>query len=323
MCLYTVTGSTIIGGETFISDSLLVTDTLQAGDFVCNGTITGTNLSTTALVFGNALDYAPSTKTLSVETTGQVTQNSTTPITSGAVYSAINSSSSQLHNVQHFRGVAGTSEDSVTPVDYQIAPGVTGDVFFLNYYPKFENSYITIQMCFAYTFGVAGADALFGRIVVGIQDNTSDVMIQDLRQRWNGTAGGGTRSGDIGMSQGTYKNTTPAGQFDRIKLEIFNQSAGDTFNLLYPEFISVMVTETLDLNGPAATNVYIGSGNISCNAISCLALSVNPGVSTLATIGYTEFGNASLAFDTACMSLKGMLPRQDTPLLNSPTTPRR
>jgi len=301
----TVTGSTIIGGETFISDSLLVTDTLQAGDFVCNGTITGTNLSTTALVFGNALDYASSSKTLSVATTGLVTQNSTTPITSGAVYSAINSSSSQLHNVQHFRGVTGTSEDSVTPVDYLIAPGVTGDVFFLNYYPKFENSYITIQMCFAYTFGVAGADALFGRIVVGIQDNTSDVTIQDLRQRWNGTAGGGTRSGDIGMSQGTYKNTTPAGQFDRIKLEIFNQSAGDSFNLLYPEFISVMVTETLDLNGPAATNVYIGSGNISCNAISCLALSVNPGVSTLATIGYTEFGNASLAFDTACMSLKG------------------
>jgi len=69
------------------------------------------------------------------------------PITSGAVYSAINSSSSQLHNVQHFRGVTGTSEDSVTPVDYLIAPGVTGDVFFLNYYPKFENSYITIQMC--------------------------------------------------------------------------------------------------------------------------------------------------------------------------------
>jgi len=28
---------------------------------------------------------------------------------------------------------------------------VTGDVFFLNYYPKFENSYITVQMCFAYT----------------------------------------------------------------------------------------------------------------------------------------------------------------------------
>jgi len=301
----TVTGSTIIGGETFISDSLLVTDTLQAGDFVCNGTITGTNLSTTALVFGNALDYASSTKTLSVETTGQVTQNSTTPITSGAVYSAINSSSSQLHNVQHFRGVTGTSEDSVTPVDYLITAGVTGDVFFLNYYPKFENSYITVQMCFAYTFGVAGADTLYGRIIVGIQDNTSDVTIQDQRQRWNGTAGGGTRSGDIGMLQGTYKNTTPAGQFDRIKLEIFNQSTGDSFSLLYPEYISVMVTETLDLNGPAATNVYIGSGNISCNAISCLALSVNPGVRTLATIGYTEFGNASLAFDTACMSLKG------------------
>jgi len=197
----TVTGSTIIGGETFISDSLLVTDTLQAGDFVCNGTITGTNLSTTALVFGNALDYASSSKTLSVATTGLVTENSTTPITSGAVYSAINSSSSQLHNVAHFRGVTGTSEDSVTPVSYDIGPTVTGDVFFLNYYPKFENSYITVQMCFAYTFGVAGADSLYGRIVVGIQDNTSNVTIQDQRQRWNGTAGGGTRSGDIGMLQ--------------------------------------------------------------------------------------------------------------------------
>jgi len=125
-----VTGSVIIGGETFISDSLLVTDTLQAGDFVCNGTITGTNLSTTALVFGNALDYASSSKTLSVATTGLVTENSTTPITSGAVYSAINSSSSQLHNVAHFRGVTGTSEDSVTPVSYDIGPTVTGDVFF-------------------------------------------------------------------------------------------------------------------------------------------------------------------------------------------------
>jgi len=158
---------------------------------------------------------------------------------------------------------------------------------------------------FCVYFGVAGADTLYGRIIVGIQDNTSDVTIQDQRQRWNGTAGGGTRSGDIGMLQGTYKNTTPAGQFDRIKLEIFNQSTGDSFSLLYPEYISVMVTETLDFNGPAATNVYIGSGNISCNAISCLALSVNPGVRTLATIGYTELGNASLAFDTACMSLKG------------------
>jgi len=68
-------------------------------------------------------------------------------------------------------------------------------------------------MCFAYTFGVSGADALFGRIVVGIQDNTSDVTIQDQRQRWNSASGGGTRSGDIGMLQGTYKNTTPAGQF--------------------------------------------------------------------------------------------------------------
>ena len=125
-----VTGSVIIGGETFISDSLLVTDTLQAGDFVCNGTITGTNLSTTALVFGNALDYASSSKTLSVATTGLVTQNSTTPITSGAVYSAINSSSSQLHNVQHFRGVTGTSEESVTPVDYDISRSDRRCVFF-------------------------------------------------------------------------------------------------------------------------------------------------------------------------------------------------
>jgi hypothetical protein len=160
-------------------------------------------------------------------------------------------------------------------------------------------------MYYSYTFGVSGTDTVNGQIIVGIQDNTTDVKIQDQRQRWNAnSAGGGCRSADLGMLQGTYRNTTPVGQFDRYKLVVVNDSNNDQFVILFEDFITVMVTETLNVIGPSATNITIG-GNISCQAISCVALSVNPGVSTQSTIGYTEFGNASLAHDTACMSLKG------------------
>jgi hypothetical protein len=79
--------------------------------------------------------------------------------------------------------VSGTSEDSVTPVEYTIQPKTTGTVFFLNYYPKFEGSMITVQMYYSYTFGVSGTDKVNGQIIVGIQDNTTDVKIQDQRQR--------------------------------------------------------------------------------------------------------------------------------------------
>jgi trimeric autotransporter adhesin len=254
-------------------DNLSIDENLNVGGNVnISGSLSASNLSTGSLKFGNGLSYDTLDQQLEVNVDAVIQSGSTLPITSGAVYNAINTQSTSLiHTVAYtLFETAYFKYDNLTA-----APGETNLIFYLDYYTQYgSGSKITVDFCYSYWVTGFRTDTVYTIIEIGRNNNTTQEEVQVLAQSWTDDAGGGTRSGASGSISATYTNTDTSGKYHRIKMKIQNGSSDDTWNLGNLTYPMIRVTEYLPISGISNPNIRIGSGNISCGNISCTALSV-------------------------------------------------
>jgi cytoskeletal protein CcmA (bactofilin family) len=254
-------------------DNLSIDENLNVGGNVnISGTLSASNLSTGSLKFGNGLSYDTLDQQLEVNVDAVIQSGSTLPITSGAVYNAINTQSTSLiHTVAYT-----LFESAYFKYDNLLAaPGETNLIFYLDYYTQYgSGSKITVDFCYSYWVTGFRTDTVYTIIEIGRNNNTTQEEVQVLAQSWTDDAGGGTRSGASGSISATYTNTDTSGKYHRIKMKIQNGSSDDTWNLGNLTYPMIRVTEYLPISGISNPNIRIGSGNISCGNISCTALSV-------------------------------------------------
>ena len=256
-----------IDADNMSVDNLSIDQNLSVG-----GTLSASNLSTGSLKFGAGLLYDTIDQELDVNVDTVIQSGSTLPITSGAVYNAINTQSTSLiHTVAYtLFETAYFKYDNLSA-----APGETNLIFYLDYYTQYgSGSKITVDFCYSYWVTGFRTDTIYTIIEIGRNNNTTQEEVQVLAQSWTDDAGGGTRSGASGSISGTYTNTDTSGKYHRIKMKIQNGSSDDTWNLGNLTYPMIRVTEYLPIAGISNPNIRIGSGNISCGNISCTALSV-------------------------------------------------
>ena len=264
----TTTETSILGGAVYITDNLIVSDAVSATTLNAT-TLLANNISTGEMNFENNLNYDSVTKQLSVNTENSAVSNSSKPVTSGALYDAINTCTSDYIQIAMFR--ANLSGNRAVTIQSTTAnAGGQTSMFYVDFYPKFRNSYISAKLSFSYAVSGFGTDAIYHEIYVGTASNTNQMQIYEAEQKWTGTSGGGTRSGAISSMQGVYQQSdiVTSGLFHRIYYKITN-SGDDTVTLQYStQFTCVEVTESYSLNEALNPNLYIGSGNVSCASIS-------------------------------------------------------
>ena len=250
------TGTLSSTGYAYLNNVFLSNDLI-------GGNVYADNISTGSLSFGSGLSLV--NDELDVNVTAAITSGSTLPITSGAVYNAINMSNSNLQQTYMFNG---TGTNGATVHNFTINAGQQLDSFSVTYYPKFEGSRITVQACWNYSVSGTGADNVVTYLRTGITNDTVNIVSGAFTQKWVNSGGGGTRS-PAGSLQGTYTNSDTVGAFHRTYIQIDNNT-DDTYSLLQTAYISVMVTESLDISTSAGQNVRIGSGNMSCTNSSAV-----------------------------------------------------
>lgn len=270
-CSLSVTGTTILGGTSYVSDSLIVTNAVNAS------TISANNLSTGDLTFSSPLTYNSSTKELSCEVYTTAVSGSPFPVSSGALYNALANFSEQpslMHTSLYRKGL--TNYD-VTIVNSSLSAGASGTLFYVDYNPKFEDSLIKVTAYFSYSIGGHGTDAAEFQLKIGRANNTITRTDQIIYQKWTGTSGGGTRSGAGSAVGGVYpqQDSLTSGLFHRIQI-YYNNNSDDTFALTDSgNYIAIEVLETIDTQSTYNNNIRIGDGNISCGDIDCNDISCN------------------------------------------------
>jgi len=258
-----VDNSVIIGGTTYITDSLIVSDSITATN------ITADNLSTAEMTFGNSLTYVPSTKTLDVNTTDTISSGNTLPITSGAVYNSINTATTTISTMWSYM----LSESEFILVSSSVAAGGENTICYLDITPQYEGSKIHVEFCFSYSVGGHGTDSIVTEIRVGTNNNVTQSVIQEIFQEWKNEDGGGTRSGAGSTIAASYTNNDSLGDYHRIQLRIDNNS-DDSWGLDNSAFVSIKVIEFIETAGTSNPNILIGNGNISCGNLSCSTISI-------------------------------------------------
>ena len=264
----TTTETSIFGGPVYVTDNLIVSDAVSAVTLNAT-TLLATNISTGEMNFENNLVYDSVTKQLAVDTENSAVLNSSKPVTSGALYNAINTCTSDYVQIAMFRANL-TGNRAVTIQSTSAPAGGQTSMFYVDFYPKFRNSYISAKLSFSYAVGGFGTDVIYHEIYVGTASNTNQMQIFEAQQKWDQNGGGGTRSGAISNMQGIYQQSdiVTAGLFHRIYYKITN-SGNDTVTLQYStQYTCVEVTESYSLNEALNPNLYIGSGNVSCASIS-------------------------------------------------------
>ena len=286
-----VNNNVVIGGTTYITD-LIVSDVINCS------TIQANNLSTAEMQFGNSLAYVAVAKILEVNTTDTISSGNTLPVTSGAVYNAINTQTTTISTMWSYM----LSESEFVLVNSTINGGVEDTICYLDITPQYEGSKIHVEFCFSYSVTGFGTDSIVTEIRVGKNNNTTQTIIQELFQEWTGSGGGGTRSGASNTISASYQNTDTLGKYHRIQLRVDNNS-DDTWGLDNISFVSIKVIEFIETAGYSNPNILIGSGNISCGNISCNTITalnhtidnlittenVNVGGS-MVTVGFPESG---------------------------------
>ena len=286
-----VNNDVIIGGTTYITD-LIVSDVINCS------TIQANNLSTAEMQFGNSLAYIAVAKILEVNTTDTISSGNTLPVTSGAVYNAINTQTTTISTMWSYM----LSEPEFVLVNSTINSGVEDTICYLDITPQYEGSKIHVEFCFSYSVTGFGTDSIVTEIRVGKNNNVTQTIIQELFQEWTGNGGGGTRSGASGTISASYQNTDTLGKYHRIQLRVDNNS-NDNWGLDSTAFVSIKVIEFIETAGTSNPNILIGSGNISCGNISCNTITalnhtidnlittenVNVGGSMI-TVGFPESG---------------------------------
>jgi hypothetical protein len=286
-----VNNDVIIGGTTYITD-LIVSDVINCS------TIQANNLSTAEMQFGNSLAYVAVAKILEVNTTDTISSGNTLPVTSGAVYNAINTQTTTISTMWSYM----LSEPEFVLVNSTINSGIEDTICYLDITPQYEGSKIHVEFCFSYSVTGFGTDSIVTEIRVGKNNNVTQTIIQELFQEWTNGAGGGTRSGASGTISASYQNTDTLGKYNRIQLRVDNNS-DDTWGLDSVAFVSIKVIEFIETAGTSNPNILIGSGNISCGNISCNTITalnhtidnlittenVNVGGS-MVTVGFPESG---------------------------------
>ena len=286
-----VNNDAIISGTTYITD-LIVSDVINCSSIQAN------NLSTAEIQFGNSLAYVAVAKILEVNTTDTISSGNTLPITSGAVYNAINTQTTTISTMWSYM----LSEPEFVLVNSTINSGIEDTICYLDITPQYEGSKIHVEFCFSYSVTGFGTDSIVTEIRVGKNNNVTQTVIQELFQEWTNGAGGGTRSGASGTISASYQNTDDLGKYNRIQLRVDNNS-DDTWGLDSVAFVSIKVIEFIETAGTSNPNILIGSGNISCGNISCNTITalnhtidnlittenVNVGGSMI-TVGFPESG---------------------------------
>ena len=289
-CSLSVTGTTILGGTAYLSDSLVVTDSVNCS------TITANNLSTGDMEIVSPLIYNSSTKQLECEVLTTPVSGSTLPVSSGALYNVLGNISEQaslMHTSLYRRGL---SSNNVTIVTTSLSAGSSGYLFYVDYHPKYEDSLIKVTAYFSYSIGGHGSDNSEFKLIVGRASNTITRTDQIIYQQWGTNAGSGTRSGAGSAVGGVYpqEDSITSGLFHRIHI-YYQNNGDDTFSLTDSgDYISMEVLETLDTQTSYNNNIRIGTGNISANNMSLTgSLTVNPGsgFGTPVKIGRTTIGN--------------------------------
>jgi hypothetical protein len=276
-----VNNDVIIGGTCYLTD-LIVSDVINCS------TLQATNLSTAEMQFGNSLAYVAVAKILEVNTTDTISSGNTLPVTSGAVYNAINTQTTTISTMWSYM----LSETEFKLVASSVAAGGENTICYLDITPQYEGSKIHVEFCFSYSVGGFGTDSIITEIRIGKNNNTTQTVIQELFQEWTSGSGGGTRSGASGTISASYQNTDTLGKYHRIQLRVDNNS-DDSWGLTSVDLVSIKVIEFIETAGTSNPNILIGSGNISCGNLSCNTLTaINHTIDNLITTENVNVGGS-------------------------------
>jgi hypothetical protein len=251
-------------------DNLSIDQKLSvAGNVNISGTLSASNLSTGSLKFGSGLLYDQFDSELEVEVNQFIQEGSNLPVTSWAVYKAIDNQFSNIQAQTCYR---------LYETDFKLdnsQVGATQDViiFYTDYFPQYEESKIIVEFCYSYSVAGSGTDGITTYIQIGRNNNSNQEIIQMLFQDWTNAGGGGTRSGASSSIMGMYVNEDNIGKYHRIKMRVDNNS-DDVWQLDSTSYPVVKITEFIPIAGISNPNIRLGNGNISCGNISCNSLTI-------------------------------------------------
>jgi trimeric autotransporter adhesin len=251
-------------------DNLSIDQKLSvSGNVNISGLLFASNLSTGAIKFGSGLLYDQFDSELEVEVNQFIQEGSNLPVTSWAVYKAIDNQFSNIQAQTCYR---------LYETDFHLdnsQVGATQDViiFYTDYFPQYEESKIIVEFCYSYSVAGSGTDGITTYIQIGRNNNANQEIIQMLFQDWTNAGGGGTRSGASSSIMGMYVNEDNIGKYHRIKMRVDNNS-DDTWQLDSTSYPVVKITEFIPIAGISNPNIRLGNGNISCGNISCNSLTI-------------------------------------------------
>lgn len=251
-------------------DNLSIDQKLSvAGNVNISGTLSASNLSTGSLKFGSGLLYDPFDSEVEVEVNQFIQEGSNLPVTSWAVYRAIDNQFSNIQAQTCYR---------LYETDFKLdnsQVGATQDViiFYTDYFPQYEESKIIVEFCYSYSVAGNGTDGITTYIQIGRNNNANQEIIQMMFQDWTNAGGGGTRSGASSSIMGMYVNEDNIGKYHRIKMRVDNNS-DDVWQLDSTSYPVVKITEFIPIAGISNPNIRLGNGNISCGNISCNSLTI-------------------------------------------------
>jgi hypothetical protein len=271
--------------------SSISTDNISATNISCS-TITANNLSTNDMEIISPLTYDSNTKQLSIPVDTTPTSGSQNLITSNAVYQIsqdVNLPS--LNHSQFYR--QGLTGHTMTIQNSSLSAGSSGYLLYFDYYPKFQDSIINVNIHLSYNVGGHGNDNIDFQLQVGKNNNTTTTTEQDMNQQWVANTGGGTRSGTGSIVSAVYEqtDTLTTGLYHRIKLYLQN-NGDDTFTLLDSStYTSASVFETLETDVNSNTNLYLGNGTIDCASISPDSMNIQALSGFGFTMGFADSGS--------------------------------
>ena len=273
--------------------SSISTDNISATNISCT-TITANNLSTNDMEIISPLTYDSNTKQLSIPVDTTPTSGSQNLITSDAVYQIsqdVNLPS--LNHSQFYR--QGLTGHTMTIQNSSLSAGSSGYLLYFDYYPKFQDSIINVNIHLSYNVGGHGNDNIDFQLQVGKNNNTTTTTEQDMNQQWVANTGGGTRSGTGSIVSAVYEqtDTLTTGLYHRIKLYLQN-NGDDTFTLLDSStYTSASVFETLETDVNSNTNLYLGNGTIDCASITPDSMNIQALSGFGFTMGFADSGIAT------------------------------
>jgi len=209
-------------------------------------------------------------------------------VTSWAVARALNTNFNNIQTQWMYK----LSDSEVTLVATSVTGGNNNVIMRVDFYPQYETSKIAVELCYSYSVAGYGSDSITTELIVGTNNNASQLVIQRLFQTWNGgSSGGGTRSGASSSIMGVYDNSDTVGKFHRVQLKITNNS-DDIWQLTSTTLPAIKITEIMEVAGISNPNIRLGQGNISCGNLSCSKISVQDFTVETGDITTTEAVNA-------------------------------